>query len=222
MKREKLDTIIKFSKTHLETIQIALEVYQRIRIGQIGKALNLALDGFSLKKESEIDKLVLPLTHPKLTQSVHDRVSYGIDHGSLRDNSIAYMIEQTITQYLAVKNSNGEWSCSKQFDDVYNVTKTPLPKIVNFKKYIDYPIDDQYTSTLNSFNLEKNYLGMWEIADKTLMPCLIVYKLETGKDLIFPDGRKIVKKHGKKPHWAIRIYKPTKEIHQALLANNKN
>ena len=186
MKREKLDTIIKFSKTHLETIQIALEVYQRIRIGQIGKALNLALDGFSLKKESEIDKLVLPLTH--------------------RDNSIAYMIEQTITQYLAVKNSNGEWSCSKQFDDVYNVTKTPLPKIVNFKKYIDYPIDDQYTSTLNSFNLEKNYLGMWEIADKTLMPCLIVYKLETGKDLIFPDGRKIVKKHGKKPHWAIRIY----------------
>jgi hypothetical protein len=202
MKREKLDTIIKFSKTHLETIQIALEVYQRIRIGQIGKALNLALDGFSLKKESEIDKLVLPLTH--------------------RDNSIAYMIEQTITQYLAVKNSNGEWSCSKQFDDVYNVTKTPLPKIVNFKKYIDYPIDDQYTSTLNSFNLEKNYLGMWEIADKTLMPCLIVYKLETGKDLIFPDGRKIVKKHGKKPHWAIRIYKPTKEIHQALLANNKN
>ena len=202
MKREKLDTIIKFSKTHLETIQIALEVYQRIRIGQIDKALNLALDGFSLKKESEIDKLVLPLTH--------------------RDNSIAYMIEQTITQYLAVKNSNGEWSCSKQFDDVYNVTKTPLPKIVNFKKYIDYPIDDQYTSTLNSFNLEKNYLGMWEIADKTLMPCLIVYKLETGKDLIFPDGRKIVKKHGKKPHWAIRIYKPTKEIHQALLANNKN
>lgn len=202
MKREKLDTIIKFSKTHLETIQIALEVYQRIRIGQIGKALNLALDGFSLKKESEIDKLVLPLTY--------------------RDNSIAYMIEQTITQYLAVKNSNGEWSCSKQFDDVYNVTKTPLPKIVNFKKYIDYPIDDQYTSTLNSFNLEKNYLGMWEIADKTLMPCLIVYKLETGKDLIFPDGRKIVKKHGKKPHWAIRIYKPTKEIHQALLANNKN
>jgi hypothetical protein len=202
MKREKLDTIIKFSKTHLETIQIALEVYQRIRIGQIGKALNLALDGFSLKKESEIDKLVLPLTH--------------------RDNSIAYMIEQTITQYLAVKNSNGEWFCSKQFDDVYNVTKTPLPKIVNFKKYIDYPIDDQYTSTLNSFNLEKNYLGMWEIADKTLMPCLIVYKLETGKDLIFPDGRKIVKKHGKKPHWAIRIYKPTKEIHQALLANNKN
>lgn len=202
MKREKLDTIIKFSKTHLETIQIALEVYQRIRIGQISKALNLALDGFSLKKESEIDKLVLPLTH--------------------RDNSIAYMIEQTITQYLAVKNSNGEWSCSKQFDDVYNVTKTPLPKIVNFKKYIDYPIDDQYTSTLNSFNLEKNYLGMWEIADKTLMPCLIVYKLETGKDLIFPDGRKIVKKHGKKPHWAIRIYKPTKEIHQALLANNKN
>jgi hypothetical protein len=202
MKREKLDTIIKFSKTHLETIQIALEVYQRIRIGQIGKALNLALDGFSLKKESEIDKLVLPLTH--------------------RDNSIAYMIEQTITQYLAVKNSNGEWFCSKQFDDVYNVTKTPLPKIVNFKKYIDYPIDDQYTSTLNSFNLEKNYLGMWEIADKTLMPCLIVYKLETGKDLIFPDGHKIVKKHGKKPHWAIRIYKPTKEIHQALLANNKN
>jgi len=211
MKKQKLDVKMEFTKEHLRVMRTALEVYERLKMGQIGMAIDLLTD-YSLPAadREKIEDTVKPITHPDL---VIKNSYWGIFHPDLKDNAtVAYEIQKVIEQYLAVTNNDGYWGNTKDYDEPIGHTNIPLPKVTNFKKYIEFPIDPKYTKKMDKLKEEGNFNKMWNLADEALAPMKVLHKLETGGSLFYRHGgMKIVRIGRKNPFWVVRVNKPQKE-----------
>ena len=96
---------VKLSDTHLCVINRALEVYYRMRSGQIGIALDTAYDKcIDYDSRDLIEKMIrkLIIDDNKLSSP---SASYGFNSNEIGDARIAYEIQCVFRQYLAVKRN---------------------------------------------------------------------------------------------------------------------
>ena len=157
---------VKLSDTHLCVINRALEVYYRMRSGQIGIALDRAYDKcISWDSRDLIEKMVrkLVIEDEKLSSP---SASYGFNSDEIGDARIAYEIQCVFRQYLAVKRNDGFFDYSTvDFRDPLKASDEPLPEIVNFVKYIDHVFTRSQSIKINKLLNEEKYKEAWNYID---------------------------------------------------------
>ena len=157
---------VKLSDTHLCVINRALEVYYRMRSGQIGIALDRAYDKcISWDSRDLIEKMVrkLVIEDEKLSSP---GASYGFNSDEIGDARIAYEIQSVFRQYLAVKRNDGFFDYSTvDFRDPLKASDEPLPEVVNFVKYIDHVFTLAQSKKINKLLNEEKYKEAWSYID---------------------------------------------------------
>jgi hypothetical protein len=157
---------VKLSDTHLCVINRALEVYYRMRSGQIGIALDTAYDKcIDYDNRDLIEKMVrkLIIDDNKLSSP---SASYGFNSNEIGDARIAYEIQCVFRQYLAVKRNDGYFDYSTvDFRDPLKASDEPLPEIVNFVKHIDHVFTPEQSKKINQLHNKKKYKEAWDYID---------------------------------------------------------
>jgi hypothetical protein len=157
---------VKLSDIHLCVINRALEVYYRMRSGQIGIALDRAYDKCIDHDSCDlIEKMVrkLVIEDEKLSSP---SASYGFNSDEIGDARIAYEIQCVFRQYLAVKRNDGFFDYSTvDFRDPLKASDEPLPEVVNFIKYIDHVFTPEQSKKINQLHKKKMYKEAWNYID---------------------------------------------------------
>lgn len=195
---------IEFQDYHLPVILAALEAFQRFRINQPKTAL-----------EQIFPKECWELGWGKLAeicQPFHDAFFH--DHptnGGLsicseragKEAHLAYEIQKTIEQYLALKKSNGWFGSGREFDGtILNPSGNPPPKIEGLERmfYKDFWIDmDGIEETYDSGEFKK----IWDYAKSNM-------NLPKGEKMeIFEKSGGF---SGHRGGFYIRVHKPRKPL----------
>jgi hypothetical protein len=157
---------IKLSDTHLRVINRALEVYSRLRSGQIGIALDETYDKLiDYDSRDLIEKMVRKLIIDDKDLS-NSGGNYSFNNSKMGDAKIAYEIRSVFRQYLAVKNNDGYFDFSTvDFNDPLKASEEPLPEIVNFVKYIDHLFTPEQSEKINQLHNKKEYKKAWDYID---------------------------------------------------------
>jgi len=157
---------IKLSDAHLRVINRALEVYSRMRSGQVGMALDYAYDKcIDWDSRDVIEKMVRKLIIDDKELS-SPGASYGFNSNQVGDAKIAYEIKCVFRQFLAVKNNDGFFSYETiDFGDALKASDEPLPEIVDFKKYIDHNFTPKQSEKINKFHNKKQHKEAWDYID---------------------------------------------------------
>lgn len=157
---------VKLTDTHLCVINRALEVYYRMRSGQVGIALDRAYDKcIDWDSRDLIEKMVrkLVIEDEKLSSP---SASYGFNSDEIGDARIAYEIQSVFRQYLAVKRNDGFFDYSTvDFRDPLKASDEPLPEVVNFVKHIDHVFNAAQSKKINKLLNEEKYKEAWNYID---------------------------------------------------------
>ena len=196
---------IEFQDYHLPVILAALEAFQRFRINQPKTAL-----------EEIFPKECWKLGWGKMAeicQPFHD--AFFPDHPTNGGPSIcseragkeahlAYEIQKTIQQYLALKKSGGWFGNTVDFDgNLLNPSGNPPPKIEGLAEmqYKDFYIPDQDIQNIEHLYNAQKYEKIWKIVNKTM-------------DLPRGDSKEIIgNSYGFSlvRHFYVRVHKPRKK-----------
>jgi hypothetical protein len=163
---------IEFQKEHLAVLLKSLEVYQRIKLGQIDYALDEAF-GWKLEHEAkqEIHNCARKHLFPEFENNPN--VSYGIyNQEKVGDATMAYEIYKVLGRYRAITNNDGWSDWGRTFDKVHSHTGIDLPVVQNFVDYKLFKvpkrlwkkIDAAYNDTENN----ADWAGMWDYIDKAM------------------------------------------------------
>lgn len=158
---------IKLSDTHLQVINTALEVYSRLRSGQIRIALNTAyIDkqhvADSFDKEKEIENLIQKTYFSELGRNGG---YYSFSNPKMGDARIGYEILKTFEEFLSVKRNGGYYGTGTNFYGPLKASDEPWPEVVGFNKYKDFPLTAKQSMRVrklaedNKFNEMWNYIG---------------------------------------------------------------
>lgn len=185
----KMNTV-KLSDAHLRVINKALETYARLKSGQIKIALDTAYDhALDWEEADGVEKRIRSLL-PQY-KNLSSSASYGVGSPQLGAANIAYEIKKTFEEYLAVKNNDGFYGHTVDFDGPLKVSEEPLPIIEDHKNYKDYPLNrDQSYDVLREFNMGR-YKEMWKVIDSFNLKLPKAEKLEIvfgkfeGKEAIY-------------------------------------
>lgn len=153
---------VKLSNTHLQVITKALEVYSRLKAGQISIALGEAFDFKLTYEERDIcEKFVRQITHKDLSSNSY----YGIACEEMGNGQIAYEVLKVFQQYLAVSSNNGYFGHTVNYLEPLKVSAEPLPIIEGFKKYKDIEVHPKAGKKILNFMVKEKYKEMWEYID---------------------------------------------------------
>lgn len=196
---------VKLSDRHLSTIIKALEVYYRLKSGQIHIALNTAYDyDLSYKAADAAQEFVRGLL-PEF-KDFDRNSSYGVGAKELGDANIAYEINKTFQEYLSVKKNDGYYGSTVDFYGPLKVSDEPLPVIREHKPYKDFPFTRKQSAKLLKLIDTKDYTKLWNLVKK-MSPDLpngekqeIVLDIFREDMLYGGDNRRVV----------VRVHKPQK------------
>lgn len=213
---------LRLTKPQMGVISRALEVFERAQMGQFKIALE---NIFDYETDNEYRKKLKTLNWDeynsleniiKTTVFTSDSNAQQLDHyfgitSSSESAKIAYEIEKTIRQFLAVERDGGYWGndWSRTYDDPLKLSKEPLPEIVEFKKYKDYPIPQKHHSELRELHSDGKFSEMWDIVEE-----YIPKDIKGGDMEIYPFSNKLAPKDMNGDHFedvVIRIFKPRKK-----------
>lgn len=157
-----MSNTVKLTDKHLAVINTALEVYYRLKSGQINIALDEAFSHSIDREElNYIEKTIRKNTHKNLPISA----AYGFNSPEIGDARIAYEIKKTIEEYLSVKNNNGFYGSTVNFHGPLKASDEPLPVILEHKGYKDYKLNKRQSSKINKLYASKDFKKMWEYVD---------------------------------------------------------
>ena len=172
---------IEFDEKHLPTLVTALEVYSRLRSGQIAMAMSTAF----------IDKNCLNYTDVHVIESVVKTLAfreeeictrpnsyYGVGCEQMKDGTVAWEIKKVIDQYLHYQRNDG---CRTIMDvsghGAMQYSEVPIPKIINplgmlsemqyWKPEKHFRIPQRYQEAMDKVIKDKDFTKAWEIADKS-------------------------------------------------------
>lgn len=157
---------IEFQKEHIPTILKALEVYQRIKLGQIDYALDEAF-GWKLDHDAkqEIHNCARKHLFPEFENNPN--VSYGIyNQEKVGDATMAYEIYKVLGRYRAITNNDGWSDWGRSFDKVHSHTGIDLPVVQNFVDYKLFKVPKRLwkkiDATYNDTENNVDWAGMWD------------------------------------------------------------
>lgn len=157
---------VKLSDKHLQTINSALEVYYRLKAGQIGIALDEAYPGvLDYDARQDIEGKVHREIFPELTRGS----GYSFNSPKLGDARIAYEIKKTFEEYLSVKNNDGYYGFGRSFDGPLKASHEPLPVVLEHKNYKDFPLNQRESFKLRKFIDSRDWDGAWTYVKSVLI-----------------------------------------------------
>lgn len=184
---------VNLTDNHLKIISKALEVYFRLRLGQISIAIDTAYQhSLNFEDSKMIEKTVKDLVFK-------DDLNYGIGNKKIDDANLAYEIKKTFDEVLAVKNNDGYYDMTVDFDGPLKVTDEPLPQVTNFYPFKDYLLDKKQSLKVKKLIVKQDFEKMWD------------YILSLNLDLSKGKKTEVVYIQD---DIAIRVWKPRKEKRQ--------
>ena len=159
---------IDFQEEHIPTILKALEVYQRIKLGQIDYALDEAF-GWKLDYEDkkEIHNCARKHLFPEFENN--SNVSYGIyNQEKVGDATMAYEIYKVLNRYRSIKNNDGWSDWGRSFDKVHSHTGVPLPEVQNFIDYKLFKVPKRLWKKIDAAHAKDWSREVWEDVWKSI------------------------------------------------------
>ena len=161
---------IQFDEEHLHTIATAMEVYSRLRSGQIKFAFDAAFCDKNLTYEDgeTIESFVRTLVFRNDKHIINNRNAYyGVGQEQMKDGTEAWEIKKTVEQYLHYERNDGYRNIMDvSGDGPLQCSKVPVPKILNFEPSKTFPLPKKCYKSLDRLFEKKDYSAMWIIVDK--------------------------------------------------------
>ena len=185
---------VKLSDKHLEVIRDALEIYFRMKTGQVSIALDTVYD-YKLNHEQSqaIESIVKAMVLPEIASR---GTSYSFNSPQIGEGKIAYEITKVIDEYLSVKRNDGYYGHTVDFSGPLKASEEPLPEILDHKNYKDFVFDKKQSAKANKLYSSKNFDKLWEYVYSTFTNLPKGEKIE-----IIPSFENVT----------VRVYKPRKK-----------
>jgi len=167
---------IEFDEKHLPTLVTALEVYSRLRSGQIAMAMSTAF----------IDKACLTYIDTHVIESVVRTLAfrnedictrpnsyYGVGCEQMKDGTVAWEIKKVIDQYWHYQLNDGYRTIMNvSGDGAMQYSEVPIPKIIDsifgyWKPEKKFRIPQRYQEAMDKAIKDKDFSKAWEISDKS-------------------------------------------------------
>jgi len=171
---------IEFDEKHLGTLATALEVYSRLRSGQIKIAMDTAFwDKDLTYQDGEVlESMVRTIVFYKEEELMKNRnCYYGIGCEKMKDGTVAWEIKKTIEQYLHYQRNDGYRKiCDVSGNGAFQCSDVPMPKIIEpsrmlsefayWKPQKEFRIPQRYQERVDKAMKSKDFTLVWEIVDK--------------------------------------------------------
>jgi hypothetical protein len=172
---------IEFDEKHLGTLANALEVYSRLRSGQIKFAMDVAFWDKELTYEDGevLESMVRTIVFYKDEELMkHRNAYYGVGCKEVKDGTVAWEIKKTIDQYLHYQRNDGYRNVmGVDGDGAMQFSEVPIPKIINpigmlsemkhWKPQKEFRIPQRYQDSMDKAIKAKEFTKVWEIVDKS-------------------------------------------------------
>jgi hypothetical protein len=184
MKKKKTESkkvSIEFDEKHLGTLVTALEVYSRLRSGQIATAIGEAYSDklcLDYNDRQVIESIVRTLAFRDEEICTQPNSYYGIGCPEMKDGTVAWEIKKTIEQYLHYQRNDGyRRICDVSGDGSTQYSEVPIPKVINtlgmlsavkyWKPQKEFRIPQRYQEAMSKAIKDKDSVKAWEIAYKS-------------------------------------------------------
>jgi hypothetical protein len=171
---------IEFDEKHLGTLATALEVYSRLRSGQIKMAMDTAFwdKGLTYQDGEVLESMVRTIVFHKEEELMKNRnCYYGIGCEKMKDGTVAWEIKKTIDQYLHYQRNDGyRQICDVSGAGAFQISDVPMPKIIEpsrmlsefayWKPQKEFRIPQRYQERVDKAMKIKDFTLVWEIVDK--------------------------------------------------------
>ncbi len=135
----------------------------------------------------------------------HPHSYYGFNHPEMKDGILAYEVQKTLEEYLAVKNNDGVWGSGCNFHGPLKATKEPFPIIEGFTDYKDFPLTRAQTKKILPHYHNNDYKKMWKAYDALKLDLPKGDKSQIMTHIVTDKGSKICERV------FVRITKPRKD-----------
>jgi hypothetical protein len=198
MKKKKIESkkvSIEFDEGHLATLITALEVYSRLRSGQVAMAMSTAfIDKACLNyiDTHVIESVVRTLAFRNEDICTRPNSYYGVGCEQMKDGTAAWEIKKVIEQYLHYQQNDGYRTIMNvSGDGAMQYSDVPVPKIIDpingyWKPQKEFKIPQRYQESIAKVIKDKDFTKAWQIADKSFK----------NKPLPKGSGRKIQEING--------------------------
>jgi len=172
---------IEFDEKHLATLVTALEVYSRLRSGQIKMAMDTAFwdKGLTHQDGEVLESMVRTIVFHKEEELIKNRNAYyGVGCEQMKDGTVAWEIKKTIEQYLHYQRNDGyRRICDVSGDGAFQNSDVPIPKVLNpdggyWEPKKEFKIPQKYQERVNKAMKDKDFNSVWNIVDKAFKNCL--------------------------------------------------
>lgn len=163
---------IEFDERHLSTIVTALEVYNRLRSGQIKFAMDAAFcdKDLTYNDGEVIESIVRTLVFRKEEEMIHNRNSYyGVGCLQMKDGTVAWEIKKAIEQYLHYQRNGGmRRICDVSGDGPLEISGISAPKVLDpihgyWKPQKEFRIPQGKQKSMRKAIDNKDYEKAWNI-----------------------------------------------------------
>ena len=166
---------IEFDERHLSTLATALEVYSRLRGGQIKSAFdNVFWDKNLTYQDGEVlESFVRTVVFREDKFLTENRNAYyGIGCEEMKDGDVAWEIKKVIEQYKHYQRNDGfRRICDVSGDGAMQISEVPVPKIIDSNGYYWKPqksfiIPKRYQKYIDASMKIEKYSDVWSVVDK--------------------------------------------------------
>lgn len=180
--------VVELQEEHISVINRALEVYQRLKMGQIKYALDEAFD-FPIDYDDAmtIEKFVRNL----LFMDLHPNSSYGIyNQQKVGDATLAYELYKTFKQYQYFKRTDGwrdGWGCDASGNIGEKPSSgVPYAVIQNFNTEKFFPFPKRHQKKAFDLFTEEKYTELWDMGKKYMkdLPRGETYRIDCHFDVV--------------------------------------
>jgi hypothetical protein len=173
-KEESKKISIEFDEKHLSTLTTALEVYSRLRGGQIKFAFDNAVwDKDLTYQDGEVlESFVRTIVFQKDEFLMENRNAYyGIGCKEMKDGDVAWEIKKVIEQYKHYQRNDGfRRICDVSGDGAMQISEVPVPKIIDsngyWKPQKSFIIQKRYQKYIDASMKIEKYSDVWTVVDK--------------------------------------------------------
>lgn len=197
--KQRKKVTIQFDEEHLNTLVTAMEVYSRLRAGQIKFAFDAAHSdkGLTYEDGETIESFVRAIVFRKDEMISKNRnASYGVGCKEMKDGTVAWEIKKVIEQYQHYQRNDGcRRICDVSGDGPMQVSDVPVPKILNFEPSKTFDVPKKAHNILDKAYEKQDWETMWATVDLAF------------KDKTLPKGNssKIEKVNNK---WVVIVKEP--------------
>jgi hypothetical protein len=192
--------VVEFQAEHLAVLLKSLEVFQRLKLGQVDIALDEAF-GYSLAYEDkqEIHNCARKYLFKGTDLENNPNVSYGIyNQEKVGDATMAYEIYKTLGRYKAFKDNDGWADFTRRFDKPHSHTGVPLPVVQGAIEHKLFKVPKRLWKKLDA-TLNVDYAGDWNDIWKSIDKAMP--KLPRG------EKAEII---SEVDAWYVKVYSPIK------------